>query len=167
MQKVLRYLHRLEDAVLAVLLTGMIVLAGAQIVFRNLFDASLIWADPTLRAAVLWVGMLGAVAATRERKHISIDILSKFLPSRLQSLVSSVTQLFAAGVCGVIGYFSLDFLRFEYEEGGRAFANVPTWLLEIVIPIAFALLSVRFALHAISDARRLGVAEPSAEGDRR
>lgn len=165
MQKVLRFLHRLEDAVLAVLLAGMLVLAGAQIVLRNFFDVSLIWADPALRAAVLWVGMLGAVAASRQKKHISIDMLSKFLPPIQQSLVSVATQLFAAAVCGVIGYYSLEFVRFEYEEAGKAFANVPVWFSATVIPIAFGLLSLRFVAHAIRDLKRVGAPEPPADGD--
>lgn len=165
MRKVLRFLHCLEDAALAALLAGMLFLAGAQIVLRNFFDVSLIWGDPALRAGVLWVGMLGAVAASRGGKHISIDMLSKFLPPRQQSLVSAGTQLFAAAVCVVIGYHSLDFVRFEYEDAGKAFASVPVWLTAIVIPIGFGLLSLRFVLHAIRDLRRVGAGDSPQGGD--
>ena len=51
----------------------------------------------------------------------------------------------------MIGYHSLDFVRFEYEDAGKAFASVPVWLTAIVIPIGFGLLSLRFVLHAIRD----------------
>ena len=41
-------IHRVEDFILALLLTAMILLASAQIVLRNLFDSSLFWGDPLL-----------------------------------------------------------------------------------------------------------------------
>ena len=52
------------------LLTGMILLATTQILMRNLWDTGLAWADPSLRIAVLWVALLGALAATRDDNHI-------------------------------------------------------------------------------------------------
>ena len=58
-------IHRVEDFVLALLLSAMILLASAQIFLRNLFDSSLSWGDPMLRILVLWVGLLGALAASR------------------------------------------------------------------------------------------------------
>ena len=50
-------LHRVEDILLALLLTAMIGLAALQILLRNLFNLGLAWADPTLRLLVLWVAL--------------------------------------------------------------------------------------------------------------
>ena len=54
-----------EDSLMVILLSATILLAASQIVLRNLFDSGLIWADPTLRIMVLWLSLLGAIAATR------------------------------------------------------------------------------------------------------
>ena len=40
--------HRVEDLLLALLLSAMILLASAQIFLRNFFDSSLSWGDPAL-----------------------------------------------------------------------------------------------------------------------
>ena len=61
--KISRLIDHLEAALLAVLLFGLVGLSGLQIVLRNGFDDSLVWIDPLLRLAVLWLGLLGAVAA--------------------------------------------------------------------------------------------------------
>ena len=37
------------------------------------------WAETFLRVLVLWIGLAGAMAASREHRRISIDILSRFL----------------------------------------------------------------------------------------
>ncbi len=71
-----------EDAVLVVILSGMILLAAGQIVLRNFFDIGFIWSDEALRMMVLWLAVAGAVAASRNDKHINIDVLDRFLPGR-------------------------------------------------------------------------------------
>ncbi len=67
-------LGRLEDALLVALLGVLLLLASTQILLRNLFDAGLTWADPLLRVLVLWLGLLGAMIASRSGKHITLDV---------------------------------------------------------------------------------------------
>ena len=63
----LHKIHCIEDSILALLLFGMIVLSTSQIFLRNIFDSGIIWADPLLRVMVLWIGLLGALAATSSK----------------------------------------------------------------------------------------------------
>ena len=91
-------LHRLEEAVLALLLGAMIVLASLQILLRGAFGSGLAWADPLLRVLVLWVGLLGAVTASREGRQITVDVLSRLLSERARAAVGAITGLFTAGV---------------------------------------------------------------------
>jgi len=78
----LRWLDRIENGLIAVLVLAMVLLAGAQILLRNLFDSGIEWADPLLRALVLWTAMLGALAAARDDKHIGLDLVTHFVHSR-------------------------------------------------------------------------------------
>ncbi|MEW8497885.1 MAG: TRAP transporter small permease subunit, partial [Candidatus Thiodiazotropha taylori] len=109
LQTIRQVIHRFEELLTAILLGGMILLAGSQIVLRNLFDSGLIWADPSLRIMVLWIALLGAIAATRENRHIRIDLLSHVLSKRSQSLLTVVHDLFSALVCGLIAWHSARF----------------------------------------------------------
>ena len=155
LQGFLTLLHRLEDTVLALLLSGMILLAAAQILLRNFFDVSLLWADPLLRVSVLWIGLLGAVAAARENKHISIDLVSKFIAPKTAIYVTMLTQVFAAYVTGLICYHSITFVRYEYEDGNVAVADIPVWIFESIIPFAFAVLTLRFLIKGGMQLQRL------------
>ena len=134
----------IEDGIMALLLGAMIILAAGQILLRNLFDSGLIWADPVLRLLVLWITLLGAIAASRERRHIRIDLISRFLSARQQALVQSLTDLFTALVCGLIAWHAARFVYFEWQDGSRLFGALPAWLGEIIIPIGFGVLSLRF-----------------------
>jgi len=155
----LLWLTRLiEDALLVLLLGAMIVLAGTQIVLRNLFDGAIVWADPLLRVAVLWVGMIGAMVATRNDRQISIDAVSRFLPDLWKARMRVVTDLFTAVVSAVVAWSAYRLMVDDRAAGGLAIAKVPVWVCESILPVAFAVIALRYLLFAIKHLRA-GIAE--------
>ena len=79
MKALLRLIHALENGLLYTLVAGLLGLALYQIVLRNAFGGGIYWADPLLRVMVLWMALVGAMVATREGGHISIDVLNHYL----------------------------------------------------------------------------------------
>lgn len=148
-----RLLHAVEDAALVTLLLVMILLAVAQILLRNVADQSLVWADPFLRVDVLWLGLLGAMIAARDNSHIAIDIATRYLPERFARPMAVFLSLFAAVVCAVVAWYALAFVYSEYGYGTKAFASVPAWLCESIMPVAFALIAVRYLVIGVGLAR--------------
>ena len=71
-----RWGRRVENAVLFLLLSGLILLSSYQILLRNIFSMGLPWADGVIRLMVLWLGLAGGIAASRDRKQIAIDIVT-------------------------------------------------------------------------------------------
>ena len=78
------WLASLERALVVLLLTGLLGLGLLQVIERNVLASGIFWADELLQHLVLWLGFLGASLATREQRHLSIDVLSHFLPTRWQ-----------------------------------------------------------------------------------
>ena len=62
-----KLIHRCEDFALIGALITMLAIALMQIVLRNFFDSGVLWAETFSRVLVLWLAMLGAMVATRER----------------------------------------------------------------------------------------------------
>jgi TRAP-type C4-dicarboxylate transport system permease small subunit len=144
-----------EDALLALLLTGMILLAAAQILLRNLLSVGLVWGEPLLRILVLWLALLGAMAATRQGKHIRIDVLSRFLPPRATTYLRRVTDLFSGLVCALVAWHAGRFVYMEWQDGFELFSSIPAWVFELILPLGFTVMALRFLLHAL-----LGPPEP-------
>jgi TRAP-type C4-dicarboxylate transport system permease small subunit len=145
---ILRRVHQVEDVFLALLLGAMIILAPLQIFLRNFFDLGISWVDPFLRVLVLWVGLMGAVAASRSDRHIRIDVASRLLPPRLASLLGLFTNLFTGVVSGFVAWHSWRFVSGEWEFGSTVFSGVPAWTVEIVIPVAFGFIALRYGIRA-------------------
>ena len=97
MRNLLKWLYRVEDGLLVALLLAMIVLAGVDILARLALGSGMTWIAPVLRVLVLWIGLLGALVATRSREHIAIDVLSRFAPVPVRATFSTVVPLTLVG----------------------------------------------------------------------
>lgn len=153
MQAWINRLHRAEDALLVVLLGTMIVLAGTQIILRNFLDSGLVWIDPMLRVLVLWLGLLGATVATRNNKHIRIDLLSKFFDRNTHRLIQSLVGQVSAWTCIVIAWSGVRWVRMDYTDGLDSLLGIPAWMLEVIVPAAFGLIGLRYFIKSVGWAR--------------
>ncbi|MFH1993351.1 MAG: TRAP transporter small permease [Pseudomonadota bacterium] len=154
-ERVRTILYRIEDGILVGLLSLMIGLAVTQIFLRNLFETAIVWSDILVRVLVLWVGLVGAMVASRHGNHINIDILNRFMPERFKPAVNAVVELFTALICTLMVYYSLRFVQVEYADGGIVFANVPAWVCESIIPFALAVIAIRYFMLSIMNFKRM------------
>lgn len=144
----LTVLRRVEIALLALIVLGMVILSATQVIFRNLAGGGILWIDPTLRYLTLWIGFLGGAVATREGRHIQMDVLGRALPPRIRRLAVRMTHLAAAATCLVLAESAYRHLAAEYEYGSREFLAIPTWVLLSAIPLALGLMTYRFTDRA-------------------
>lgn len=145
MSRLLGGLRKLETALLVGMLGLMIALSAAQILLRNFFGTGLVWADVVVRLLVLWIGMAGAMVASRRGDHIRIDVAFRYLPERWAGGVEAVSRLATAGICGLAAWHGWRFVRMEAEYGGTAFLRVPVWICEAVIPVGLGVIALRYA----------------------
>jgi TRAP-type C4-dicarboxylate transport system permease small subunit len=144
--------RHIETAVLTVLLSVLIVLAFAQIILRNVFSAGLSWGDGSTQLLVLWIAVAGAVAATRDRRHLSIDLSSRFLPATWYRWTRVLVDLFAMSITGIFAWHAARFVMDSKAFGDSLLGSLPAWPFQLVLPVGFALIAYRFAIHALRGA---------------
>lgn len=140
-----------ENAALVVLLGSLVLLAVGQIILREIFETGFFRADELIKLIVLWLAMVGSIAATRDNRHIRIDALSHLLPDAAVTAVRLFVDVFAAIVCGIVAWQAWRYLQLEIEFEDTVLINVPAWVAHVVVPGAFALMSYRFAVSVIRD----------------
>lgn len=136
-----------EDALLVVLLLSLVLFAAVQIGARNILDAGWIWGDQAIRVGVLWVGLLGAVVASREDHHLRIDLVPRLLGPRARAALAAFTHAVTAGACSLLAWHAARFVYDERVYGMGGIGAVPGWVLQVVMPVAFALMAVRHLGH--------------------
>ena len=140
-----------ENAALVVLLGSLVLLAVGQIILREIFETGFFRADELIKLIVLWLAMVGSIAATRDNRHIRIDALSHLLPGTAVTAIRLFVDVFAAIVCGIVAWQAWRYLQLEIEFEDTVLINVPAWIAHLVVPGAFALMSYRFAVSVIRE----------------
>lgn len=144
-----RYMKRLEDTVLALLLAAMILIGGWQIFMRNAIGISLSWGDESQRLILLWLALLGAVAASRDRKQLRIDLASRYLKGFLRNTLEAFSDLLTAVVSGIIGWYSLSFVRETWSFGDTVLGQIPAWIVQVILPFAFLMIAIRHLIDGL------------------
>lgn len=133
-------LSRIEGVLLCLFLAAMIGLAFLQVIMRNVFNAGLPWADTVVRHLVLWVGFLGATLATKLNQHLTLEVVTKYLPERGCHLTAVLVRVFAGVVCFFLLCASLRFLADEASTGEQFLHLFPSWWVLVIIPATFILI---------------------------
>lgn len=141
--------RHLETILLVFLLSSMMLLAVGQIVLREVFSTGFVWADELIKLMVLWLAMVGSIAACRDNRHIRIDALSHILPRLVVDVTRALVDVFAAIVSGIIAWQTWRYLQVEIEYEDMVLVSVPAWIAHIVLPAAFLLISFRFVVLVI------------------
>jgi TRAP-type C4-dicarboxylate transport system permease small subunit len=145
----------LENAFLSVLLLGMIGLGSTQILLRWTGEGSLVWGDEATRLMVLWIAMIAGIAAARDDRHISIDVLSRLLPERGKAIAAVLVALFSMTVCLALTWYSAEMLRFAIEDSEVLLGGLPAWWFQSILPAGFGLISWRYLIWIIRRLRAL------------
>ncbi len=140
----------LETALLVLLFGLLLILASSQILLRNVLSAGLVWADGLVRLAVLWLAVLGAVAAARDRKHIAIDLVTRSFSGILRVAVVAVVQLVTSGISAYFAWQSWRFVQDSRAFGDMLLGDWPAWWFQLILPVGFALVAYRYLVRALS-----------------
>jgi C4-dicarboxylate transporter, DctQ subunit len=151
--RLIKAVNKIEDWLLISMLAVMVVLAVTQIVYRNFSGGGVAWIDPLLRMLVLWVALSGAVIASRTDNHIRIDFFAKYISGKYYFYIKRVVHAYCVVICAVIAWYSVSFVQMDYEYETEAFAGMPAWITELIIPIAFGLMAFRYFLLLLSPPR--------------
>ncbi len=142
----------IETFLLVSVLGAMILIAAAQIALRNFWNTGFDWADEALRIMVLWVTILGAVAASREGRHVSIDAISRYLPPAVSRWTRVLVDAFAALVCAVLAWYSYQFVAGSHAAGDRILGGeFPAWCVQVILPVGFALIAYRYLVACLRE----------------
>lgn len=148
-----RFFLRLESFLLVTTLLVMMFFAFLQVFLRNVMDSGIHWADVFNRLMVLWIGFFGATLAASEDKHLSLELLTKFMPERFKPIIGLFTRIFVVIVTALMTHYSWLFFidQITYESSTLLFEGVPIAWFTLVFPVGFGLLSFRYFVKLLED----------------
>jgi TRAP-type C4-dicarboxylate transport system permease small subunit len=107
------------------------------------------WIDIFLRQLVIIVAFLGAMLATRRRKHINIDAMSRLLSGSAVRWVSMATNLLAIIVCLVLASAGLELVKVSRAHPKDLMPWADEWMFQLMFPVGFSLLALHFIVRLL------------------
>jgi C4-dicarboxylate transporter, DctM subunit len=145
-------INRIEDMIPIFVLVLMSILPLIEILGRLAWGGGLPGSIVLVQHLTLWIAVAGAMLAARSDRLLALSIQS-MLPNKFSRPVKIVTSGLAAGITTCILLASLDHLRIEREAGEIVAWGIPVWVMILIIPVSFAVLTGRLILHAADSVR--------------
>lgn len=133
-----------------VLLALLVATTLLQVLSRYVLSKPLDWTEETARYLFVWVAMLGAGMAAKDRAHFFVDLLLERLPPRLGKYVTVLTGAVASAFLVVISWAALD-LAVSNGVQDSPVLTIPMSVPYFAIPVGLGLM----ALFAVGDTVRI------------
>jgi tripartite ATP-independent transporter DctM subunit len=139
----------MENGAMALAMAVLVILPLTGIVLRPLIHSGLDGGGAIVQHLVLIVGMLGAVMAAREGRLITLSNLEEmFLRGRTRDASRMVCAAASASISVLLGVAGLQFVQSEREFPTILAYGVPTWWIELALPLGFFLVAWRLVLRS-------------------
>jgi TRAP-type C4-dicarboxylate transport system permease small subunit len=103
-----RYTTGLSLHAACALLAVISVLGLWQVVSRFVFEQPSTWTEEAMRRLLIWMVMLGTVAALRQGALVSVDLMIRLSRGRWKQTVRWVITLFNLSFLAVVLYFGIQ-----------------------------------------------------------
>jgi TRAP-type C4-dicarboxylate transport system permease small subunit len=105
-----RYATGLSLHAACALLAIISVLGMWQVVSRFVFEQPSTWTEESMRRLLIWMVMLGTVAALRQGALVSVDLMLRLSRGRWRQTVRWVITLFNLSFLSVVLYFGVQLI---------------------------------------------------------
>ena len=95
-----------EDALLALLAAGLVVVVDIQVIYRYVLNNPLIWPEEIARLFLVWITMIGAGAVSRHDSHLRVDAAVNVLPPQARLVVLTLADAVVVLVVLVLLYYT-------------------------------------------------------------
>ena len=137
--------ERLEEGLVAFLLSLMTLIAFGQVIARYVFNYSFTWALELVTFLFGGLIFLGIAYGVRVGAHIGVDALVRTLSPRTARIVGMLAAALCMVYAAIVFVGSWTYVAKMYEIGIVAQdMPIPQWVPRLVLPIGFALVFFRF-----------------------
>lgn len=141
----MRWLEKIEEHFLGLMLAAMTIITFGQVVARYVFNYSFTWAMELTSVCFAWLIFIGMSYGVRVGTHIGIDILVRAVGPKAARWLGMVASALCVGYAAILMFGGWQYLTRLYEVGiYMQDLPFPQWIPKIVLPLGFGLLTLRF-----------------------
>ncbi len=166
-----KVLANLDAVVTGITLTVCVVMANVNVLFRYFLNYPLRWGEEFITSLFVWTVFIGSAYAHRTKSHMSVDILVKMFPEKLQKTISLLIQILELLILIMLTVISAQFCyHLVYNRQGKLFIvetemlRIPKVYTAAAVPLGFGLSTYHAAKFLLQRLGILKVKENNEEG---
>ena len=135
MQSLAKLVDTALRALLVVLVIALVTSVAWQVMSRYLLSDPSPWTEELARFLLIWIGMLGASLAFRERAHLGLELL----PAKLEGMSATMLRFFTLAVIAffaatvlIAGGGNLVSLTWELRQYSAVLGMPIAWVYSVV-----------------------------------
>lgn len=124
----------------------LVLLIAIDIVAFNIFNYSIAWILEVTEHLLVFMTFLGTAWLLRENGHIKLDLLLNNISKKYRILFELINSCigFVISIVLTISGFITTLDLYARNISTEAVLEIPRYLLVVIIPIGFTLLSIQF-----------------------
>lgn len=138
--------RRFENSLAGLALILMAALPVVEILLRLSLNTGIPASANYVQNLTLWVGFIGAMLAARDEGHLTFLLGREIVPPAVRAYSAAFTALVSTAVASSLSWASVAFVRADLQSPVVVGEWLPTWAVEAVLPLSFAVMAVRFAM---------------------
>lgn len=137
-----------EDWLVTLALAAIVAVPLMEAVLRLTLERGMSGSSTMIQHLTLIIGMLGAAIAARQNRLLSLSTVAGILPQRWKATADIFSAACAAAVCAWLAVGAGQFVQAEREAGGILVYGIPRWTVQTILPLGFAVITLRLLWHA-------------------
>lgn len=143
----MKFLERPVNWLMAISLTALVILSNWAVFQRYVMSKPLHFAEEVSVFLFMWIIMLGAIAAEKDDRHLTISVLVDALPAKLTKIIDIVLSIISIGVLLFAAKVGLD-LALASQTRVTQILRIPYFWIYIAFPIGCVGISI-FTAHRL------------------
>lgn len=137
--------------VCARLASALFVLAGVmltyEVVARYFFTKPTSWAAELSQMCLIWGSLLAMAYLLNKRQHIQVDAVVQLLPVGIIKYVDALVMCVITVFSAIVAWYGFEIFLDSFVRGRTtgSLMNIPIWIVELAVPVGFALLTLQSA----------------------
>ena len=142
-----RFIGLAIDNIGVIIMFIIIILVFLQVIARYVFKNPLSWSEEVARCFLIWLVMVGAAMASRDKEHLKIEGFVHLVSSKYQKLFYLFSDLIIIFVSSVILIYGYSFAMLNWSQYLPSMSWLSIFWICLSIPISSGLILI----YAIED----------------
>nr|WP_276519687.1 TRAP transporter small permease [Bacillus infantis] len=152
MKKVDRVIEHIEEYFVFSSLLLMVLIVFINVLGRFVFNFSISWSEEAARYLMIWATFIAASLGVKKGSHITLDILTVYLPEKANRIVRAISYILSMVYCILLLVIGIPFIMDMIAKGQISPAlHMPIHFVYLAIVAGAVLMLIRYILLFIDD----------------